>query len=278
MTKRISDKFDQMSADSFVNTPKSKPKIAGAIDEFGPKTPEEVIRAAAAGFVGEQLQVPPMYSAKKVAGHKLYEYARAGKTVERKGVPVSIRELEILGIELPRVRMRIRCSKGTYIRTLVSDIGDSLGTGAAMESLLRTRVGEFALDGALRIGEIEAMAEDGTIASHIVPVEACFASCPAVRTRAGADRFLYNGNVLHAQDLEEGGEESCCGSGLPAGRVRVYDSEGRFCAVYQAEAAIAAGAKADAKNDGEAGPESASGTGAEAAPLTLRAEKMFLQN
>ena len=107
-------------------------------------------------FRGDILQVPPMYSALKVDGRKLCDLARAGVTVERAARPVHIFSIEILSIELPRVRMRVCCSKGTYIRTLCQDMGEVLGCGACMESLLRTRVGEFALADAIKLSEVEA--------------------------------------------------------------------------------------------------------------------------
>ena len=108
----------------------------------------EQIRECAASFVGELMQVPPMYSALKVNGKKLYELAREGREIERRPRPVTVHELEILGLQLPVVRMRVVCSKGTYIRTLCADIGEKLGCGGTMQSLRRTRVGSFSLEGA----------------------------------------------------------------------------------------------------------------------------------
>ena len=104
---------------------------------------ESQVRSAAASFVGEYRQVPPMYSALKVNGKKLCDLARAGKEVERKARPVQIYELEILECSLPVVRMRVVCSKGTYIRTLCADMGERLACGGTMQSLRRTRVGMF---------------------------------------------------------------------------------------------------------------------------------------
>ena len=101
---------------------------------------EEEIKKAAASFLGEQLQVPPMYSALKVNGKKLYELAREGKEVERKARPVHFYQIEILEMNLPLVKMRVSCSKGTYIRTLCHDLGEKLGCGGAMEALLRTKL------------------------------------------------------------------------------------------------------------------------------------------
>ena len=101
---------------------------------------EPAVRGAAESFVGPYMQVPPMYSALKVNGKKLYELARAGKEVERAARPVEIYDLQIDAVELPRVTMTVTCSKGTYIRTLCHDIGEKLGCGGCMEKLIRTRV------------------------------------------------------------------------------------------------------------------------------------------
>ena len=117
----------------------------------------EAIEAAVRSFVGSYEQLTPMYSARKVDGKKLYEYARAGKTVERKKKQVEILSIKILEFDLPRVRFRVRCTKGTYIRTLCHDIGERLGCGGCMEALLRTQVGDFTLEHALRLSEVETL-------------------------------------------------------------------------------------------------------------------------
>ena len=101
---------------------------------------EEKVREAIEGFIGDYEQIPPMYSALKVNGKKLYELAREGKVIERKARPVKILDIQILEIDLPKVRMEVSCSKGTYIRTLCHDIGEKLGCGGCMESLILTRL------------------------------------------------------------------------------------------------------------------------------------------
>ena len=106
---------------------------------------EEKVREAIEGFIGDYEQIPPMYSALKVNGKKLYELAREGKVIERKARPVKILDIQILEIDLPKVRMEVSCSKGTYIRTLCHDIGEKLGCGGCMESLIRTRVSTLSL-------------------------------------------------------------------------------------------------------------------------------------
>ena len=104
---------------------------------------QEQVKDCVMSFVGEYDQIPPMYSALKVNGKKLYELAREGKTIERKSRKVEIKEIRILEMALPRVRMEVSCSKGTYIRTLCHDIGEKLGCFGCMESLLRTKVIRF---------------------------------------------------------------------------------------------------------------------------------------
>ena len=128
---------------------------------------EEELCTVVSSFVGDYMQVPPMYSALKVNGKKLYELAREGKTVERKPRPVHFYEIEILDISFPLVRFRVTCSKGTYIRTLCHDIGEKLGCGAAMESLLRTKVGRFTLDDAITLAQTEEAVQEGTIESKM---------------------------------------------------------------------------------------------------------------
>lgn len=108
-------------------------------------------------FVGEGEQIPPMYSAKKVKGKKLYELAREGKVIERKPSPINIYSIDVLEVNLPRVKMRINCSKGTYIRTLCNDIGESLGCGGVMEELLRTKACGFSVTESVKVSDIQEL-------------------------------------------------------------------------------------------------------------------------
>ena len=185
---------------------------------------EEELCTVVSSFVGDYMQVPPMYSALKVNGKKLYELAREGKTVERKPRPVHFYEIEILDISFPLVRFRVTCSKGTYIRTLCHDIGEKLGCGAAMESLLRTKVGRFTLDDAITLAQTEEAVQKGTIESKILGIEEILAEYPRVCCTKEGDRLLANGNPL-VQALVDAQEKK--------GWIRMCSSEGSFSGVYQ---------------------------------------------
>jgi len=125
-----------------------------AENPVGGLEPSDIERAAR-GFVGEIEQIPPMYSAKKIKGKRLYELARENVEVEREPKPVTIHELEIVGVELPQVSFRVRCSSGTYVRVLVSEIGEQLGCGAHLAELVRVRSGRFRLEDAVSLQEID---------------------------------------------------------------------------------------------------------------------------
>lgn len=187
---------------------------------------EEQVRDVIMGFVGDYDQIPPMYSALKVDGKKLYELARAGREVERKPRTVQIREIEIQTVDLPLVEMRVVCSKGTYIRTLCHDIGDKLKCGGSMESLVRSRVGIFRIEDALTLAELEKLRDDNKISYVIVSPDAIFSSCRAVTVNEQGCRPVQNGNPLSMAQLTErlwfkDGEQ-----------VRVYDNTGRFYGIY----------------------------------------------
>lgn len=193
------------------------------------KLDDEEIMSAIESFVGEYNQIPPMYSALKVNGKKLYELAREGIEIERQPRLVYINSIEDIVIDFPRVTMTVSCSKGTYIRTLCHDIGNKLGCGACMESLKRTRVSSFSLDDSLTLDEIsELMLSENKIAEHIISVEDIFADYVAVNTKEEFDRLIYNGNSLRKNmvDVDENHK-------LEDGdKLRVYDSKGTFMGVF----------------------------------------------
>ena len=135
---------------------------------------EDEVKAAIESFVGDIMQVPPMYSALKVNGKKLYELAREGKEVERKARPVTIFSIDILSMNLPEVSIRIHCSKGTYIRSLCHDVGERLGCGCAMKSLVRTRVSQFDISDSKTLDEIERIVKNGKLDGILMPVAQVF--------------------------------------------------------------------------------------------------------
>ena len=186
---------------------------------------EAQVTEAVQSFVGEYAQIPPMYSALKVGGKKLYELAREGKTVERKARNVMIHSIKILRVELPRVEMEVSCSKGTYIRTLCHDIGEKLGVGGCMESLLRVQVGRFVLADSLCLSEIQKAKEDGNLEKILQPIDSVFEQYRAVRIRPDQEKRLQNGNSFRKPDRLQNYDDQ--------EMVRVYDSNGHFAAVYR---------------------------------------------
>lgn len=214
--------------------------MTGTILKEAPvRVTEQQAQEAVLSFLGEYDQIPPMYSALKVNGQKLYDLARQGKTVERQARRVEISSLRILSTELPLIRFTVECSKGTYIRTLCQDIGDKLGCGGVMESLKRTRVGNFYVEDAVTLTELEQLRDEGRIPEIVLGVEDVFERYPKVFTTAEGKRLLLNGNVLraehirteqsavweHGQNSEQKTEEDSC--------VRVYDEAGVFFGIYE---------------------------------------------
>ena len=178
--------------------------ISGRIVSEAPvKVTASDVQKVIAEFVGAYDQLTPMYSARKVNGKKLYEYAREGVEVARKKKRVFLFSIEITGIDLPRVRMRVHCSKGTYIRTLCHDIGNALGCYGCMEALTRTRVGPFTRSDAIRLSEVEEYARQNRIEQILLPTDQLFPEYPAVHAKAGADKLIVNGNRIPADLIVE---------------------------------------------------------------------------
>lgn len=179
-------------------------------------TREEVAQAAAR-FLGAQQQVPPMYSAVKVNGQKLYDLARKGKEVERPARDIFVREMTVTDFDEASQQgtLRLTVSKGTYVRTLVNDLGASLGTFATMHSLVRTRAGAYPLEQCHSFDEVERAMQEGTVQDLLLPVDGLFAEHPAVAlTDEGAERIARGAVVFPRQ-----------AAGLP-------ETEGALCRVY----------------------------------------------
>ena len=187
---------------------------------------DEKIRAAVASFRGKIAQVPPMYSAVKVAGTPLYKSARAGKTVEREPRAVEIHELDVLGITGSDVMLRVRCSKGTYVRTLCADIGGALGVGGHLLSLERTRVGPLTVERALTLDEVGARMLAGRLADEVLSLDAALEMMPAVVVDERMAERVRHGAAVPAG----AGRWAAAHHGMSTA-VRVKDVAGRLLAV-----------------------------------------------
>ncbi|WP_277188798.1 tRNA pseudouridine(55) synthase TruB [Caballeronia sp. BR00000012568055] len=188
-----------------------------AIDTRDVTCDEAAVVKALGKFKGEITQVPPMYSALKRDGKPLYEYARAGQTVEREGRQVTILALEMIACALPLVTFRVTCSKGTYVRTLAEDIGEILGCGAHLTALRRTGVGALTLENAITLDELQALSE-AERDQRLQPVDALLSTFPAVKLDDEATKRFLHGQRLRLADVVS--------TRLEEGRVRVYAQQG----------------------------------------------------
>ena len=196
---------------------------------------EAEVREAVLSFQGEYMQVPPMYSAKKVDGKKLVDLARHGTVVPRKAETRFIRMIRIDGIEMPYLSFTVTCSSGTYVRTLSADIGKKLGIFGAMATLRRTRHGIFTIDEALPLPEIESAVKEGRLNAFVHPTEDLFRTLPKLTVRKEGDRFLMNGNTLDVSVFPEEAMNRylCLPEAERAERVRIAFSNGEFCGIYR---------------------------------------------
>lgn len=192
-----------------------------------PETDPEKIRSCIVGFEGEYMQIPPMYSALKVNGKKLYELAREGIEIEREPRKVQFHKIEILEIAPPRVRMAVTCSKGTYIRTLCHDIGEALECHGCMEHLTRTRVGRFEISDSKTLSEIEEIVRNGGLDEILTPIDEMFSDSPYIAVRPEADALAFNGNPLKETSLSFAVRPD------RTQRIRLYSSTEIFVGTYQ---------------------------------------------
>ena len=177
-------------------------------------------------FRGEIMQIPPMYSALKVNGQKLCDLARKGKTVERQPRPITIHELTLLKQGENTLRLRVRCSKGTYIRTLCKDIGEALGCGGCMESLRRVSAGEYTIDEAVPLQELLDTESPG---NYLRDVDTMFRNYPAVTLTPNQEKRCRNGNPFSVK-MEEG-------------TYRAYSETGEFLMLAKVENGVMATVK-----------------------------------
>ena len=192
---------------------------------------EAVLSKVISGFIGRQLQTPPMYSAKRVGGKRLYELAREGKVIERKPCEITIYSIEIKNIDVSRreATIVVDCSKGTYIRTLCKDIGNELGCKAAMKSLIRTKTGDFLLENSYKLDEIEKLVKENRVSEIIIPIEDVFKNLQRVDVSGYAGILLENGGIIKADAVKPDIEALEPKNGE---KFRMYNDEGEFKAVY----------------------------------------------
>ena len=190
---------------------------------------ENDVRKAAEKFVGDIMQIPPMYSAIKVGGRKLVDIARGGETVERAPRPVTIKSIDTEKISETVYRLRVRCSKGTYIRTLCADIGASLGCGAVMSALCRTKSGSFTLENAHTVEELEAMTIEER-AALVAPTETLFSDLEEININDFYTKLIKGGTELYQKKLGTSFSEGAYirirhnGSFIALGQVKEYKS------------------------------------------------------
>lgn len=182
---------------------------------------EGAVRRAVNSFIGDIEQIPPMYSAIKIGGKKLYELARKGQSVERAPRKITVLSIEIIGREGGDYLLKIACSKGTYVRTLCNDIGALLGCGACMSSLRRVRAGAFSIEDAHSIDEVENAANDGRVVDIMLPVDTLFSALPELKVPESTANRLKTGNIIKISAAD--------------GDYRVYSDSGEFLLVGKVE-------------------------------------------
>ena len=187
---------------------------------------EDEVIGAVMSFVGDYDQIPPMYSAIKVGGKKLYEIARAGKEIERKPRHIVIHDISDIDIDLPYVSFTVSCSKGTYIRSLCRDIGEKLNCGGCMDNLLRTKVGDTDIESSLKIDDVKNLVSNGGIDKYIIPTEKAFAGSVVLNVKSDSGKLIDNGNPLSVSDFEENVTPK------DGERFIVYNTRGVFTATY----------------------------------------------
>ena len=179
------------------------------------------VEAALAGFRGDIAQIPPMYSAVKVKGQKLYKLARQGKEIERTPRPVTIHRLDVLAWALPDVTIEVVCSAGTYIRSLAHDLGQTLGCGAHLTALIRTAAGEFRLKDAYALEALDALAQAGRLAEVLLPPETALAALPVIVLTPEQEQAVRFGQTITLDNP------------LDAEMAQARDAAGRLVAVMR---------------------------------------------
>jgi tRNA pseudouridine55 synthase len=184
---------------------------------------EEILEKALQNFRGDIRQVPPMYSALKHQGQPLYALARAGTTVERESRPVTIYRLALLAWQSPLATLEIECSKGTYIRSLAHDLGERLGCGAYMKTLVRTGYGAFKIENAVTLAQLEEAAGRGELAQYLHPIDSMLDDMFSITVDAAGEASIKTGSppVMDANNIPPADKKYC----------RAYGADGRFLAI-----------------------------------------------
>lgn len=187
---------------------------------------EEKVFETIKSFIGEYEQIPPMFSAIKINGQKLYNLARRGEVIERPARHCKILNITVTKMELPRVDLHVTCSKGTYIRTLCNDIGKVLGVGGCMEKLIRTKVERFEVKESISLSQIEEYRDNGTLDQYITPVDEMLDMYSKCIVAENAEKLVYNGNIFTTRNtlLKMNNEDGQT--------LRVYTHDGKFIGLY----------------------------------------------
>lgn len=189
---------------------------------------EEILNAVLS-FKGEYMQTPPMYSALKVNGKKLYEIAREGKIIERKKRLINIYNIELLNfIQTDKALIKVLCSKGTYIRTLCNDIGEKLNCGAHMSSLIRTRAGNFYIKDSIKLDEFKKLVQNGKTSQYLQPIDRVLHDYKKIIVNKNMNKLLYNGNKINLNDI--------FGNDIKLNddeNILVYDCENNIIGIYK---------------------------------------------
>lgn len=191
----------------------------------------EQVKEALQSFLGDIMQVPPMFSAVKINGQRLYDLAREGKTVERQARPVTIHTINLIEAQLqneqPTFRFHVECSKGTYIRTLCVDIGKVLGVPATMSSLVRTMSGGITKEQCLSLEQVKQLMEEQQLANYLLPAEVAINHLPKLIVKTNKIRFALQGQKLYWSDCS--GHEHLLVDEI----VRIYDEEHNFVGIFK---------------------------------------------
>jgi tRNA pseudouridine synthase B len=225
----ITDRTKEYEAEMLFGVTTDTQDISGKVIKTSDVIPsDEEIKKAIEKFSKSYMQLPPMYSALKVNGKKLVDLAREGVEVERKKRLVNIYSLEILELKYPKAKLRVKCGKGTYIRTLCHDIGESLGCGASLTSLIRTEVSGFRAENAITLNTLEKLRDEDKIKDILISTDRVFESLKKLYVNDESRKYAYNGNKLNNKNFTKldtyfSNNEKVC----------IYDLDKKFLGVYE---------------------------------------------